>query len=142
MMNEQEIIKQLVDKGQDESIVSDVVNLIIACGYEVQENDVFMLDFTMRKEINEFLGVCHIASVPNKAKEQLARVIFANFLYIVKSTGKLNINFEVAVKSLSMGDTSTTFADSVSAEQQFDTLLAMSMKLSNEVVQCYRRLAW
>ena len=68
------------------------------------------------------------------------------FLTDKKASGALAdiYNFSAPAKSISEGDTSVTFAiaDTGSAEDQFDAMLAKLVTPDDDIIVRYRRLLW
>lgn len=124
-----------------QAILAKVRSLLSAAGVEVAEDDV-ALSFVLDAVVSEILNRTNQDEVPEGLYTVVVMRTSGVYLRNLKAAGKLEIEFEAAVKSLSEGDTSVTFSDSDSSEAQFDTLVSGWEAYGDDQLNRYRRLVW
>lgn len=124
-----------------QAILEKVKMLLSAVGVEVPEDDV-VLSFVLDAVVSEILNRTNQAEVPEGLYTVLVMRTAGVYLRNLKSAGKLSVEFEAAVKSISEGDASVTFSDSDSPEAQFDALVSGWASYGDDQLNRYRRLVW
>lgn len=124
-----------------QAILEKVRNLLNAVGVEVPDDDV-ALSFVLDAVAAEILNRTNQAEVPEGLYTVVIMRTAGVYLRNLKAAGKLSIEFEAAVKSLSEGDTSVTFSDSDSPEAQFDALVSGWASYGDDQLNRYRRIVW
>lgn len=111
-------------------------------GYEAVEADIWTLDFLIEKVEYHIKNYCNIEDVPKGLEPIAVDRVVGEFLSNMKAAGKLEgFNAEKAVKQISEGDTSVTFAigDATSA---LDALISYLTASGQSDLIKYRRFAW
>jgi hypothetical protein len=92
-------------------MLNDVLKRLTSLGYESGETDFWVLGFVIDKITNEIKNVCNTADIPEGLHHVAVDMTCGEFLKMKKGTGTLNgFDVEAAVKSISEGDTSVTYA--------------------------------
>lgn len=126
----------------------DVIDRLSQLGYEAEESDNEMLDFELLKYTNYTLNYCNITSVPEIVEPRLIDRICAEFLLLMKDSGKLGqsgFNFETAVKKIKEGDTTIDYsigAGEKTPESRFDDMLKALERGYDKWLTPFRRLRW
>jgi len=113
-------------------------------GYEYDDaKDSASLDFAISKTSWSILNATNCADIPEGLTFVAMDMVCAEFLKIKKSFGQLTeIVFENVAKSISMGDTSITFAEEASPEQKFDVVVDYLLTGHEDEFLAYRKLVW
>lgn len=123
----------------------DIKKRLSDFGYTLLEADDFALTFvinTVEKSIKNF---CNRVDVPDELYEVVINRVCGEFLSEKKQSGKLtDIDFEVAEKSIRMGDTTIDFAinSNLTPEANFDRLLKALMTTGEGDLISFRQLRW
>lgn len=131
----------------DEQFIELVLKRLESLGYTIQEGDDWVIGFSTLKVENHIKNSCNTNSIPDGLKYIAVDMICGEFLLVLKSTGRLNEQFdlETAVKSVQAGDTNVTFAfgsGSQTPEQRLQYLLTYLMTKGEGDFVCYRRIKW
>lgn len=114
-------------------------------GYEVTEDDDWMLTFCMEKVTKTIMNYCNVSTIPENLNPTAIDMVCGEFLLIKKQTGQLqlgDLDLDGAVTSIKQGDTSVTFATSNNSdESKFDALISYLLKGKDDLL-CYRRMYW
>lgn len=124
-----------------QEILEKVKILLSAAGVEVPEDDT-VLPFVLEAVTAGILNRINQDEVPDGLYTAVVMRTAGVYLRNLKGYGKLPIDFESAVKSLSEGDTSVTYSDDASPEAQFDTLISGWAAYGEDQLNRYRRLVW
>ncbi len=113
-------------------------------GYEVTEDDDWMLTFCMEKVTKTIMNYCNVSTIPEDLNPTAIDMVCGEFLRIKRQTGQLQIgglDFSGIVTSIKQGDTSVSFGGGMSDEEQIDTLIAYLVDGKDDLL-CYRRMYW
>ena len=106
-----------------ESFYEAVLKRLVSFGYDLKEDDDWSICFATQKVENHIKNSCNTTSIPDGLFNEAVDMICGNFLFTKKSTGGLTMNdldLSAAIKQISEGDTSITFADGASDEEKFN----------------------
>lgn len=121
----------------------DVVLRLQSLGYTPTQNDTWLINLMIRKVQNYIKDFCNIRAIPQGLRETAIDMVCGEFLIGKKAMGQLpDMTFEAVVKSITEGDTTVQFADSTSAEQQFDMLMAQMTTPNKAQLLRHRKLVW
>lgn len=120
----------------------DVVNLLKAIGYEVEENDGLILEYIAGEVVNDIKANCNIDILPDSLGHVVTNRVCGAFLALKKSGGQLaGLDVEAAVKQIHEGDTSVTYAISDSALTLDNFIKGLQTYGMQQLAQ-FRRLRW
>ena len=121
---------------------------LIALGYDFKNSDKSLLSFAVQKAENTVKNECSLSEVPEGLLNVAVDMAAGEFLLSKKTFAPEDISeldLDAAVKSLQVGDTSTSFAigeGSQTAEQRLDCLIDRLLNAGREQFSCYRRIRW
>ncbi len=120
-----------------------VCQRINTLGHTVTEDDKWAIEFCIDKVFNHVRIVCNISELPEELKNTVCDMVAGEFLKVLNDTGKLSdIEIEQTLSSITMGDTSMSFANNGDdAKAAFRALLESMINKDGELV-CFRRLRW
>lgn len=113
-------------------------------GYEVTEDDDWMLTFCMEKVTKTIMNYCNVSTIPEDLNPTAIDMVCGEFLRIKRQTGQLQIgglDFSGIVTSIKQGDTSVSFSSGMSDEEKVDTLIEYLADGKDDLL-CYRRMYW
>lgn len=121
------------------------IELLTALGVENPADDP-LFSFLVQTVTAWILNIIHLSEVPEGLYHFGACRIAGQYLQTLKNSGKLvGFDFAAAVKQITEGDTSVTFAigeGDLTPEQRFDALVAWLCGSGKEQLYRYRRLLW
>ena len=127
-------------------VLDDAKKRLKSFGYEVTEDDAWMLDFIIQKIENSIKADCNINTIPEELHEIAVDMVVGEFLLNKKSRGQLEgFDLEAAVKQIHEGDTSVTFAigdGSKTPEERLDELILYLMNYGKGKFAAYRCIKW
>lgn len=125
-------------------MLEDVTKRLESFGYEVSEDDAWMIEFLIQKIENSIKADCNINTIPEELHEIAVDMTVGEFLLNKKSRGQLEgFDLEVAVKQIHEGDTSVTFSDgSKTPEERLDELILYLMNYGKGKFAAYRCIKW
>lgn len=121
---------------------------LISFGYDFKASDKPLLSFAVQKAENTVKNECNLSEVPEGLLNAAVDMAAGEFLLSKKTFAPEDISgldLDAAVKSLQVGDTSTSFAvgeGSQTAEQRLDCLIDRLLNAGREQFSCYRRIRW
>lgn len=117
-------------------------------GYEIQDGDEIILNFSIQKVENTIKNDCDVSSVPDGLVNIAIDMAVGEFLTAKKtfSPGSIaGLDLEMAVKQIQTGDTNTVFATgegSSTPEQRLNTFLNYLLTYGRNEFSCYRKIKW
>lgn len=128
----------------DNEFLKETEDRIKAIGYAFKDADKYVLTFTANSEVEKFNNKCNTDYININLKYSLINAIVSEFYTLKLLTNGLGeeFNFEIAVKSLSEGDTSYTFDTNMTDEEKFKLLLSNLKAGSGSDYLCYRQIKW
>lgn len=126
-----------------EPIYLSVRERLKTLGYEVVLEDSWLMGFAVQKVENYIKSSCNLDEIPEGLFTVEVDMVCGELLLAKKQSNQLSgFNFEPAVRSVSEGDTSVSYATEETTSQQFGALLErMSHPDSGEFAR-YRRIQW
>lgn len=117
-------------------------------GYELQDGDEVILNFSIQKVENTIKNDCNVNSIPDGLVCIAVDMVVGEFLTAKKtfspdSIAKLDLDY--AVKQIQTGDTNTVFATgegSLTAEQRLNNFLNYLLTYGRDEFSCYRKIRW
>lgn len=139
------ILTVVKDSSLSESFVEAVLIRLHSFKYTLKESDSWIICFAMQKVENHIKNSCNTTSIPDGLFHVAVDNVCGEFLFTKKSTGDLDISdldLEGAVKQISEGDVTITFADGASDEDRFDQFINHLMTMEEGDLVCFRKLKW
>lgn len=130
------------------NMYDDVVNRLYQLGYIVLAEDKDAIEYTIADAESYVKLFCNIEKVPESLHYKLVNRVCGVFLMFKKNMGLLtetNFNFELAEKTIKLGDTSVTYAigeGDMTPEARFDTAIDALMRDFDKNLVLFRRLVW
>ena len=123
-------------------ILEDVIARLESFGVTADDA---ALPFVVQLVEERIKNDCNISKIPGGLKHTAINMVCGEYLQQIASLGKAeslvaNIDWGVAVKSIDVGDTKTTFTEAMTAEQKLAMLIA-GLRNSDSLAS-YRRLRW
>lgn len=121
---------------------------LLSFGYEFKSSDKPLLSFAVQRAENTVKNECNLSEVPEGLLNAVVDMAAGEFLLSKKTFAPEDISgldLDAAVKSLQVGDASTSFAvgeGSLTAEQRLDNFIGRLMNGGREQFYCYRRIRW
>jgi len=129
--------------------LDDVVGRLGQLGYHVDvanTNDVEQLKYTIRYFTQYASNFCNIKSIPEIVNPRVIDRICSDFLFHKKNMGLLkDFDYSIAVRSLTEGDTSITYAigqGNETMESRFDASVRQLERGFDKWLTPHRRLRW
>ena len=127
-------------------MLEDVKQRLSSFGYEVIEDDTWVLEFIIQKVENYIKSNCNIDAIPEGLHQIAVDMSVGEFLLGKKSTGQLTgFDMEAAIKQIQEGDTSVTFAigdGSKTPEERLDNLISHLLNYGKGSFASYRCIKW
>ena len=138
------IMEQLEVKSS-ESFVQAVLNRLSGFGYTVTSEDEWMIAFCIQKVNTHIMNSCNTLSIPEGLFYVAVDRVCGEFLYSLKSSGKLeleSLDLDGAITQIKEGDTTVQFATGTSEDEKFTAFVKFLQTegVGDEV--CYRKLKW
>ncbi len=117
-------------------------------GYEIQDGDEIILNFSIQKVTNTIKNDCNVSEIPDGLMNIAIDMAVGEFLTVKKTFSPHDIaglDLDYAVKQLQEGDKNTVFATgegSLTAEQRLNNLLNYLLTYGRDEFSCYRRIRW
>lgn len=141
----QSIITALTSTGLSESFVEMVLDRLNSFGYEVNEEDAWVIGFTMQKVENHIKNECNIPEIPDGLINVAVDMVCGEFLSQLFSLGKLNdIQITQTLSSVSLGDTSVSYNTSGTVDKVglFTNMMNNLIHGKEGELACYRKMCW
>lgn len=129
-------------------MIDDVINRLASLGYTVIASDSWLLNFLIQKVTDQIKNYCNISELPNRIHSIAVDIVCGQFLYERKANLDTSLSFfnlESAVKQISEGDTSITYAigdGNSTPEMRLDTLINYLINHGKNELESYRCLKW
>nr|DAU03860.1 MAG TPA: head to tail adaptor [Caudoviricetes sp.] len=117
-------------------------------GYEIQDGDEIILNFSIQKVENTIKNDCNVSSIPDGLVNIAVDMAVGEFLTAKKtfsSDSIAGLDLDFAVKQIQTGDTNTVFATgegSLTAEQRLNNFLNYLLTYGRDQFSCYRKIKW
>ena len=124
-------------------MLEDVTKRLESFGYEVIEDDTWVLEFIIQKVENYIKSNCNIDAIPEGLHQIAVDMSVGEFLLNKKSTGQLTgIDLEAAIKQIQEGDTTVAFAIDSTPEERLDNLISHLLNYGKGSFASYRCIKW
>lgn len=128
-----------------EPFYESVLKRLVSFGYDLEEDDGWVLCFCMQKVENHIKNFCNTDSIPDGLFNAAVDRVCGEFLFTKKQTGQLNIgelDLDGAVTSIKEGDTQINFDAGSSDESRFNQLVNYLMNQGEGDLICFRKIRW
>ena len=128
-----------------ESFVQAVLNRLSSFGYTVTSEDEWMIAFCIQKVNTHIMNSCNTLSIPEGLFYVAVDRVCGEFLYSLKSTGKLSLedlDLDGAITQIKEGDTTVQFATGTSEDEKFTAFVKFLQTEGAGDEVCYRKLKW
>lgn len=139
------ILNIMTNTSLSESFYEMVLKRLVSFGYNLEEDDAWVLCFTMQKVENHINHSCNTTSIPVGLYDIAVDMVCGEFLLVKKQTGKLlleNLDLDGAITQIHEGDVTIQFANGVSDEEKFNSFLNYLLHNGEGDFVCYRKLKW
>ena len=142
------ILTVMTNTSLTEPFYEAVLKRLVSFGYELKEDDGWMICFAMQKVENHIKNSCNTTSVPDGLFNIAVDMVCGEFLFAKKQTGQLEfdaVNLDGVIKRVQEGDITVEFATNTSSSSEgsdFDRFLDYLMHGGEGELVCYRKLMW
>ena len=133
------------NESLSESFFEAVLKRLESFGYEVTNEDNWMIQFASEKVANNIMNRCNVSSVPDGLFHIAVDMTCGEFLLAMKQTGRLNLSdldLNGAITSIKEGDVQVNFANGQSDEEKLNSFLNYLSHGKDGELVCYRKLKW
>lgn len=125
-------------------IFEKVTERLKMLGYATADTDSTAINYNIDKTERDLKARTNQSEVPDGLFDVWVDMAAGFFLTDKKAVGALSesYDFSAAVQSVSEGDTSVTFGNASTAEEQFDAMLAKMIEPDANRIIAFRRLRW
>lgn len=144
-MNKQLIANIKSLSNLSEPFIQAVLNRLLSFGYQLKDEDAWMISFCCEKTENHIKNSCNIHSVPDGLFNVAVDMACGQFLLSKKQTGQLNIenlDFDAVVTSIKEGDTQVNFDSNSSDESKLNYLINYLLNSKEGDLICFRKIRW
>ena len=130
-----------------ESNLTELVLLRLdSFGYEVKEEDAFVIGYSVQKVENNIKNDCNITDIPEGLTNIAVDMACGEILDTLYRTGKLDVGsiaLDGAIASVTLGDATVSFDNTTSDNSGTFTALISALKDSGKgELACYRTIKW
>ena len=139
------ILDIMVNTSLSESFYESVLKRLVSFGYNLEEDDAWVICFAMQKVENHINNSCNTTSVPVELFNIAVDMVCGEFLLAKKQTGKLtfeHLDLDGAITSIKEGDIQVNFGSGTSDEEKFNSFLNYLLHNGEGDFVCYRKLKW
>lgn len=122
-----------------------VLKRLVSFGYDLKEDDSWVICFAMQKVENHIKNSCNTTSIPDGLFHVAVDMVCGEFLFNKKQTGTLelsDLDLDGAITQIHEGDVSISFANGSSDEDKFNLFLNYLLHNKEGDFVCYRKLKW
>ena len=124
------------------ALYDDIKKRLESLGYAAGDPDEWAIGFIADKVSGEIKNACNVSGVPDGLHHAVIDMICGEFLNMKKGTGQLDgFDVEAAVKSISEGDTSVTYAVADNSIT-LDGLIFQLINCGRSQFATFRRISW
>lgn len=139
-------ILTLMNSGLSEKFIEAILKRLGSFGYTLKEDDSWAICFAVQKVENHIKNSCNVTSIPEELFHIAVDKVCGEYLFAKKQTGKLELSdldlSGGAIKQISEGDTTVSFADGASDEEKFNTLVNFLINQGEGELVCFRKIKW
>lgn len=139
------ILPVVENTGLSESFCEAVLKRLVSFGYDLKEDDGWMISFAMQKVENHIKNSCNTASIPDGLFHAAVDMVCGEFLQAKKQTGKLqldDLDLDGAITSIKEGDIQVNFGNGSADAEKFGEFLNYLLHHGEGDFVCYRKLSW
>lgn len=128
-----------------ESFIEAVLNRLSSFGYTVTSADEWLIAFCIQKVQTHINNTCNTLILPDGLFFVAVDRVCGEFLYSLKSTGKLSLkdlDLDGAITQIKEGDTTVQFATGTSEDEKFTAFVKFLQTEGAGDEVCYRKLKW
>lgn len=141
----QSIITALTSTSLSESFIEMVLNRLDSFGYQVKEEDAWMIGFTMQKVESHIKNECNIPEIPDGLIHIAVDMVCGEFLMNLFSLGKMDdIQITQTISSVKLGDTTVSYNTNGAVDK-----VGLFTNMMNDLIHgkegelvCYRKMYW
>lgn len=133
------------NESLSESFFEAVLKRLESFGYELTNEDSWMIQFASEKVANNIMNRCNVSSIPDGLFHIAVDMTCGEFLLAMKQTGRLNLSdldLNGAITSIKEGDVQVNFANGQSDEEKLNSFLNHLLHGKDGELVCYRKLKW
>lgn len=133
------------NESLSESFFEAVLKRLESFGYEMTNEDNWMIQFASEKVANNIKNRCNVSSIPDGLFHIAVDMTCGEFLLAMKQMGKLNLSdldLNGAITSIKEGDVQVNFANGQSDEEKLNSFLNYLLHGKDGELVCYRKLKW
>ena len=126
-------------------MVEAVGEQLVSFGYTPNENDAWMIAFSVQKAVNHVLNEINQSAVPNGLFEVTVDMICGEVLNAKFLSGQLDLtalDLDGMIQSVKQGDTQVNFSAEGSDEAKLKGLLSWLIQGKGSDLTCYRKMRW
>ncbi len=124
---------------------NEAVKLLEGFGYSMKDGDAGLLQFCADRVCEHIRNGCNISEIPDglahlAVQQTVGEFLGAKLAFDAKSL--ISIDAERVVKSVSVGDTSTSFEVGSTPEERLRAAIGLLKKAGEGEMACYRKIRW
>ena len=122
-----------------------VLKRLVSFGYNLKEDDGWMVCFASVKVENHIKNSCNTTFVPDGLFSVAVDMTCGEFLLAKRQTGRLelgDLDLDGAITSIKEGDVQVNFGTGTSDEERFDSFLNYLLHNGEGDFVCYRKIKW
>ena len=139
-------LTEVITRIYESNLTELVLFRLDSFGYEVKEEDAFVIGYSVQKVENNIKNDCNIADVPEGLTNIAVDMVCGEVLDTLYRTGKLDVGsiaLDGAIASVTLGDATVSFDNSTSDNSGTFTALINTLKDSGKgEFACYRTVKW
>lgn len=135
----------ITNTSLSESFIEAVLKRLVSFGYQLKEDDGWVICFAMQKVENHIKNSCNTTDIPIGLFHVAVDMACGEFLFAKKQTGRLEVadlDLNGAITQIHEGDVTVQFAGGSSDEDKFNELLKYLLHNGEGDFVCYRKLKW
>ena len=139
------ILAIMTNTSLSEPFYEAVLKRLVSFGYNLKEDDGWVICFAMQKVENHIKNSCNTTSVPDGLLNAAIDMVCGEFLFSKKQTGNLEIadlDLDGAITSIKEGDIQVNFGNGSSDEDKFNSFLNHLLHNGEGDFVCYRKFKW
>ena len=139
------ILTIMTKTSLSEPFYEAVLKRLVSFGYNLKEDDGWMICYAMQKVENHIKNSCNTTEIPDGLFHVAVDMVCGEFLFCMKAVGKLeltDLDLDGAITSIHEGDVTVQFASGSSDEDKFNSFLNYLLHNEKGDLVCYRKLKW
>ncbi len=124
---------------------NEAVKLLEVFGYSMKDGDAGLLQFYADRVCEFIKNDCNISDIPDGLAHLAVQRTVGEFLGVklaFDAKSLISIDAERVVKSVSVGDTSTSFEVGGTPEERLTAAIGLLKKAGEGELACYRKIRW